>query len=107
MQIEFEAAKFSATIDDYRFCPHHPDRGFEGENFRFKGDCKCRKPGVSLFADLARKHSLMLKRATMIGDSESDRKAAETVGMDYVSIESHKDFAKQMNLVIDGILDAD
>jgi phosphoglycolate phosphatase-like HAD superfamily hydrolase len=43
----------------------------------------------------------------LIGDSDSDRKAAEAAGMAFVFVENHLDFAGQMNKVIDGILDAD
>jgi len=107
MQIEFAAAKVSAMIDDFRFCPHHPDKGFNGEIRMYKGECDCRKPKISLFMDLARQHSLLLQNATMIGDSESDRMAAETAGMSFVGLQNYKDLPKQMNLVIDAILDAD
>ena len=107
MQIEFIAAKSSGIIDDFRFCPHHPDKGFDGEIRRYKGDCDCRKPKISLFLDLAKKHALSLRNATLIGDSDNDRKAAESAGMSYINVTDHMDFAKQMNLIIDRILNAD
>ena len=33
-----------AYIDAIYFCPHHPDKGFEGERVEYKISCDCRKP---------------------------------------------------------------
>ena len=33
-----------AYIDGLYYCPHHPDKGFEGEVVELKIDCDCRKP---------------------------------------------------------------
>jgi D-glycero-D-manno-heptose 1,7-bisphosphate phosphatase len=107
MQIEIMAAKFSGIIDDYRFCPHHPVSGFDGEDRRFKGHCDCRKPGTKLFLDVAEKHSLMLGHATLVGDSDNDKEAADAVGMRFSLVSNQMDFAREMNLIIDGILNAD
>jgi mannose-1-phosphate guanylyltransferase/phosphomannomutase len=107
LQIELLAAKFSGIIDDFRFCPHHPMTGFDGEDLRFKGNCDCRKPKIQLFQDIAEKHSLQLINATLIGDSENDKFAAELAGMRFQPVNNHVDFALAMNNVIDGILNAD
>lgn len=32
-----------AYIDAIYFCPHHPDKGFEGERVEYKISCDCRK----------------------------------------------------------------
>ena len=37
-----------AFVDAIYFCPHHPDRGFPGENPDFKIPCDCRKPGIGM-----------------------------------------------------------
>jgi mannose-1-phosphate guanylyltransferase/phosphomannomutase len=106
MKIELMAAKFSGIIDDYRFCPHHPMSGFDGEVLRYKGECDCRKPRTKLFLDIAEKHSLMLNHATLIGDSDNDKKAAELAGMSFRSVSNHLDFARELNIVVDEILNA-
>lgn len=33
-----------AYIDGLYYCPHHPDKGYEGEVAELKCNCKCRKP---------------------------------------------------------------
>ena len=33
-----------AYIDAIYYCPHHPDKGFEGERIEYKIECDCRKP---------------------------------------------------------------
>ncbi len=37
-----------AYVDRIYFCPHHPERGFEGERSEYKIDCACRKPGTGM-----------------------------------------------------------
>jgi histidinol phosphatase-like enzyme len=81
--------------------------GFDGEDLRFKGKCDCRKPNIQLFKDVAEQHSLQLRNATLLGDSENDKYASESAGMRFQQVNSHMDFARDMNIVIDGILNAD
>jgi D-glycero-D-manno-heptose 1,7-bisphosphate phosphatase len=80
--------------------------GFDGEVLRYKGECDCRKPRIKLFLDIAEKHSLMLNHATLIGDSDNDKKAAELAGMSFRSVSNHLDFARELNIVVDEILNA-
>ena len=44
-----------AYIDDIFYCPHHPDKGFEGEVPELKFECGCRKPKPGLFFKAAEK----------------------------------------------------
>ncbi|MDY2727985.1 MAG: HAD-IIIA family hydrolase, partial [Candidatus Onthovivens sp.] len=37
-----------AYINKIFYCPHHPDKGFEGERVEYKIDCSCRKPKPGL-----------------------------------------------------------
>lgn len=50
-------------------CPHGP-----------KDNCNCRKPNTKMFEDAARDFGFDLKKVFMVGDRESDIKAAKNVG---------------------------
>ena len=69
-----------AYLDDIFICPHHPDKGFEGERIEYKIDCDCRKPKPGMLLHAATKYNIDLKESYMIGDSESDMKAGEAAG---------------------------
>ena len=43
--------------------------------------CRCRKPEPGLFFDLAKKWQINLAESVMIGDRDSDVKAAKRAGM--------------------------
>jgi D-glycero-D-manno-heptose 1,7-bisphosphate phosphatase len=69
-----------AYIDGLYVCPHHPDKGFEGEVPELKIDCECRKPKPGLLLQAAKDFHIDLSASWMIGDSESDIRAGEAAG---------------------------
>lgn len=69
-----------AYIDDIFFCPHHPDKGFDGERPEYKIICDCRKPGSGMLLNAAKKYNIDLSKSWMVGDSESDMKAGINAG---------------------------
>jgi len=69
-----------AYLDDIFICPHHPDKGFEGERVEYKIECSCRKPKPGLLLQAAEKYNIDLKQSYMVGDSESDMEAGKAVG---------------------------
>ncbi len=69
-----------AYIDDLFFCPHHPDKGFEGEIPELKFACECRKPKPGLFYEAAKKYNIDISRSYMIGDDLRDIEAGEAAG---------------------------
>ena len=75
-----------AFVDDYFFCPHHPDSGFPGDVPHLKGPCECRKPATELGEMAGRRHHLDLKSSVMVGDSERDRGFAHTLSMHFVHV---------------------
>lgn len=75
-----------AFVDDYLFCPHHPDTGFEGEIAGLKGHCECRKPATGLARQAAARHRLDLDQSVMVGDTSRDRDLAAALGMRYVHV---------------------
>ncbi len=62
-----------AFVDDYLFCPHHPEAGWVGEVAELKIPCECRKPDIDLARQAARRHRLDLGRSVMVGDTDRDR----------------------------------
>lgn len=75
-----------AFVDDYLFCPHHPEAGFEGEVLELKVACLCRKPDVALAFEAVTRHGIDLTRSAMVGDTDRDKRFAEAVGMSFVHV---------------------
>lgn len=69
-----------AYIDDLLFCPHHPDKGFDGEIPEYKIDCMCRKPKPGMLLESAGKYNIDIEQSWMIGDSQSDIDAGMNAG---------------------------
>jgi len=79
-KMETLLGKDGAYIDGIYICPHHPDKGFEGERPEYKFDCDCRKPKPGLLLQAARDFNIELSQSIMIGDSERDVEAGENAG---------------------------
>lgn len=79
-KMETLLGKEGAFVDAIYYCPHHPDKGFEGERIEYKIDCDCRKPKSGLFLQAAKDWNIDLSASYMIGDSERDVKAGNTAG---------------------------
>jgi histidinol-phosphate phosphatase family protein len=69
-----------AFIDGIFFCPHHPEKGFEGEIPELKIDCVCRKPKTGMFTKAQKDFNIDMSRSWMIGDSETDILAGKNTG---------------------------
>lgn len=61
-----------AYLNDIFFCPHHPDKGFVGENPLYKIECNCRKPKPGMIYTAAERYNIDLTQSWMIGDTEVD-----------------------------------
>ena len=61
-----------AYIDKIYYCPHHPDKGFEGERVEYKIDCSCRKPKPGLVLQAQKDFNIDLANSYFIGDSKRD-----------------------------------
>ena len=70
-----------AYVDGIYICPHHPDKGFEGERPEYKIDCDCRKPKPGLLLQAAKDFNIDLSESYMIGDSHRDVEAGENAGV--------------------------
>lgn len=88
-----------AYIDKLYFCPHHPDKGFEGEIFELKVDCNCRKPKPGMLLKAAEEFNINLEESYMIGDGESDIKAGKRAGCKTVLIGyEHKIYGQDLQV---------
>ena len=76
-KMETLLGKDGAYIDGIYICPHHPDKGFEGERPEYKFDCDCRKPKPGLLLQAAKDFNIEISQSVMIGDSENDIKAGK------------------------------
>ncbi len=70
-----------AYLDGLYFCPHHPDRGFEGEAAELKTDCGCRKPKTGLIERAADEFHIDVRSSWMIGDTGVDIETGIRAGM--------------------------
>lgn len=68
-------------LDDIAYCPHHPEKGFEGENKVYKIECKCRKPNIGLIEKMAEKYNINLEESYFVGDTTVDIKTGKNAGM--------------------------
>jgi D-glycero-D-manno-heptose 1,7-bisphosphate phosphatase len=72
------------TIDDWRYCLHHP----QATDPELLGDpCGCRKPAPGMLLDLAQAHGIDLAASWMVGDSDGDIGAGLAAGCSTVLIE--------------------
>ena len=78
--LETMLGKEHAYLNAIYFCPHHPDKGFEGEIPEYKIVCQCRKPEPGLLLQAAKDWNIDLKNSYMIGDSDRDVQAGENAG---------------------------
>ena len=67
-----ELGKLGAYVDAIYYCPHHPDKGFEGEIPELKINCNCRKPKPGMILDAEKNYNIDLSASYMIGDSDID-----------------------------------
>ena len=75
-----------AFVDDIFYCPHHPDKGFEGEVHELKFDCECRKPKTGMIDEAVKKYNIDLSKSYMVGDSTMDLETARNAGIKSVLV---------------------
>lgn len=85
-KMETLLGKDGAYVDAIYYCPHHPDKGFEGEIPELKFECNCRKPKPGMLMKAAKDYNIDLTQSWMIGDGENDIKAGINAGCNTVLI---------------------
>ena len=56
------------NISGTYYCPHHPEAKLD----KYKCECKCRKPGISLFEKAISEYSIDVMKSFAIGDKMRD-----------------------------------
>ncbi len=69
-----------AYLDAIYICPHHPDKGYEGEVPELKIDCACRKPKPGMLFTAAEELNIDLGSSWIVGDSRNDILAGKSAG---------------------------
>lgn len=87
-KIETLLGKDGAYFDDLFFCPHHPDKGFEGEVTSLKFDCDCRKPKIGLLLQAKEKYNIDLTKSYFVGDTTMDIQTGINAGMKTILVKT-------------------
>ena len=74
-----QSREVGGGFDEIVFCPHHPD-----------AKCKCRKPNTGLLQAINAKISLNADTDWLVGDTGSDLKAAQQMGIRAALVETGK-----------------
>ena len=64
--------KEGVYLDRIYYCPHHPEKGFKGENEAYKIVCKCRKPDTGMIDKAVLEMNIDLHQSFIIGDRTVD-----------------------------------
>jgi D-glycero-D-manno-heptose 1,7-bisphosphate phosphatase len=89
-KMETELGKEGAYLDDIYYCPHHPDKGYEGEVPEYKIECECRKPKPGMIREAAKKYNINIHESWMIGDSWRDVEAGYAAACKTAFLEGHE-----------------
>ncbi len=81
-----------AYLDAVYYCPHHPDKGFEGEIPELKIKCDCRKPKPGMLLQAAKEYNIDLSESWIVGDGENDIKAGKAAGCNTALVSNDKSF---------------
>ena len=79
-KMETLLGKEGAFINKLYYCPHHPDKGFEGEIPELKIPCSCRKPKPGMLLQAAKDFNIDLAASWMIGDDQRDILTGKNAG---------------------------
>lgn len=99
-----------AYLDGLYFCPHHPDKGFEGEIPELKFDCECRKPKSGMLKRAEKDFNADLEHSWFVGDTSMDIQTGLNAGTKTILLRSGDPQKNKYNakpdLIADNLLDA-
>jgi mannose-1-phosphate guanylyltransferase / phosphomannomutase len=81
-------------FDDIYFCPHYPEKGFNGEIEELKIKCDCRKPNIGMWKSAKSKWSINKKNTIFLGDSYFDEGFSKKSKITYFDIKNIKNIEK-------------
>jgi len=87
-KMETLLGKERAKLDAIYYCPHHPDKGFPGENPKYKIECNCRKPKTGLIERAVSDFNIDLKNSFFIGDSLRDVLCGKNAGITTIGVKT-------------------
>lgn len=87
-KMETELGKQGAYLDDLFFCPHHPDKGYNGEVKELKIDCNCRKPQIGMLLQALEKYNIDFSQSWYVGDTTTDIQTGINAGMKTVLVKT-------------------
>jgi D-glycero-D-manno-heptose 1,7-bisphosphate phosphatase len=79
-----ELHEIGAAIDDFRYCPHHPEVGIGA----YRQVCTCRKPAPGMILDLMAHWPVDRAVSVMAGDKAIDVEAGRAAGIAAELVES-------------------
>ncbi len=94
-----------AYLDGLYFCPHHPDKGFEGEVPELKFDCDCRKPKIGMLKKAEADLNADLSNSWFVGDTTMDVQTGKNAGMHTVMLQSGDPKKEKFNVKPDAMAD--
>jgi len=80
---------FQIKIDAIYFCPHTPN-----------SECMCRKPKTKLFEMAINEFDIDILNSWVIGDSDSDIQAGQSLGCKTLKIPTNSDLEKYVSKII-------
>lgn len=104
-KMETLLGEHGAYLDEIYYCPHHPDKGFEGEVPELKIECECRKPKPGLILEAAEDFNIDLSRSWMIGDGSNDVGAGKNAGCKAVLIDATRSQNYGQDMTVDSLLE--
>jgi len=87
-KLESLLGKEGAFVDAIYYCPHHPDRGFPGENPAYKIACSCRKPNTGMIEAAAKHFNIDVPASFFVGDTTVDVRTAKNCAMQSVLVKT-------------------
>ena len=85
-KLEMDLGEGHAWLDAIFVCPHHPDRGFPGENVALKIDCDCRKPKTGMIDQARSRFNIDMARSYLVGDSARDILCGKVAGVTTIGV---------------------
>lgn len=77
----------SAQIDDFYYCPYHPD-------FDTPDKCICRKPSPYMIQRASEKHNINIAKSFLIGDKQTDIICAKNAGLKSILLFANFNYEK-------------